>query len=849
MAEYDSKVVTGDKLKPVLDNINILQGLRIGWGICSTADAETGVTTREVTVGAKNGLSKGSFTLEKGSTVGVFFQTGIKAGDKLSVNGTAAAEIRVGGSTLGNDIAQGTFLFLTYDGSFYEIVSGGGRAVKVGGVEKIPATSTTPLDIVGEQDTSVRWDSTNNKVKISTDIGGKLNRGLTIFDSNNNVLVDVIIDYLGFKNSGNVHFSTDTVSGSTVIKAFSQYAQGHGTCSTAAATAAKTVSITDYTLVTGGIIAVYFTNAVPANATLNVTSKGAKPIFYDGIAITAGVIDAGETALLMYDGTNYNVITSSKNLPYSGQGYATCSTAAATAAKTAALAGYTLVKGGMVAVKFTNAVPASATLNINSQGAKNIRYNGNNITNGVIGKNDIALFEYDGTYYNLVVSGPGALTPVLQTIVDEIDKKQNHNLGDTNKNKVLVTDGSGNIVPSDTISTTELGYLDGLTESIKDKFSRIDDDFGQVNDDLTDTNERIDDAIKDLTVYYGTCNTAEATDAKTVAITNFTLETGRLVAVSFTYAVKAGQTLNINNTGAKAIKWGTATLLTGYINAGDTCLFRYDGTDYVLLSNAYKFPGFTISPQTSSTVLDGQWEINLDALIGHTKVNGAGIDIAIPYASRTHPGVVIVPASKTVTVDDVQKTIGNTLQIDSQGNIFLPIAGSATGNELGAVAPGVGVSVGEGGHLELNQADANNIGGMKLTNTTTSADQAKTDTTFTAYATSRLIDSKIAEAQAGAAMFKGTVGGANDTIKKDDDTTAGVTKFSTLTTYKKGWYWVVNANGTFVGQSCEIGDFIFCVNDKGNDYSASDFSVVQNNLDVITTGQVNTLWNAVFNAS
>ena len=83
---------------------------------------------------------------------------------------------------------------------------------------------------------------------------------------------------------------------------------GYGTCSTAAATAAKAVSISSYTIVAGGIVVVKFDNAVPANATLNVTSKGAKAIHYKGAAITAGVIKAGDTCTFMYS-TYYHLIS------------------------------------------------------------------------------------------------------------------------------------------------------------------------------------------------------------------------------------------------------------------------------------------------------------------------------------------------------------------------------------------------------------------------------------------------------------------------------------------------------------------------------------------------------------
>ena len=117
---------------------------------------------------------------------------------------------------------------------------------------------------------------------------------------------------------------------------------------------------------------------------------------------------ANRPTLYMYDGTYWVFMCWSKtdaNDTYSnaklGQGYATCSTAEATVAKTAALSSYALATGGIVAVKFDNAVPASATLNVNSKGAKAMYYKGSAITAGVIKAGDIAYFIYS-TYYHLL---------------------------------------------------------------------------------------------------------------------------------------------------------------------------------------------------------------------------------------------------------------------------------------------------------------------------------------------------------------------------------------------------------------------------------------------------------------
>jgi hypothetical protein len=87
---------------------------------------------------------------------------------------------------------------------------------------------------------------------------------------------------------------------------------GYATCATAEATVAKVASLTSYSLVKNGFVAVRFTYAVPANATLNINSRGAKPIYYNNAAITAGIIDAGDTVLFVYDGTHYMLVAKDK---------------------------------------------------------------------------------------------------------------------------------------------------------------------------------------------------------------------------------------------------------------------------------------------------------------------------------------------------------------------------------------------------------------------------------------------------------------------------------------------------------------------------------------------------------
>ncbi len=85
---------------------------------------------------------------------------------------------------------------------------------------------------------------------------------------------------------------------------------GFGTCSTAATTAAKTVAISDFILLKGGIISVFFTTAIDvADATLNVNSTGAKNIKVMGANIQPGMVKARTVVQLQYDGSAWNVVS------------------------------------------------------------------------------------------------------------------------------------------------------------------------------------------------------------------------------------------------------------------------------------------------------------------------------------------------------------------------------------------------------------------------------------------------------------------------------------------------------------------------------------------------------------
>ena len=85
-------------------------------------------------------------------------------------------------------------------------------------------------------------------------------------------------------------------------------------CSTAAGTAAKTVTISaisSYVLATGNRVTVKFSNTnTAANPTLSVNGTTAKAIHYRGSAIPAAALQANSTYDLVYNGTAWEIVGS-----------------------------------------------------------------------------------------------------------------------------------------------------------------------------------------------------------------------------------------------------------------------------------------------------------------------------------------------------------------------------------------------------------------------------------------------------------------------------------------------------------------------------------------------------------
>ena len=124
----------------------------------------------------------------------------------------------------------------------------------------------------------------------------------------------------------------------TLDAAFALYA----VCSTAAATAAKTATISGFKLFTGAVAYIKFSvKNTAANPTLNISGTGAKAIQYQGAAISSSYLNANRTYAFVYDGSVYQLIgdinTDTKYSVFTG---ATTSAAGKTGLVPAPAAGY-----------------------------------------------------------------------------------------------------------------------------------------------------------------------------------------------------------------------------------------------------------------------------------------------------------------------------------------------------------------------------------------------------------------------------------------------------------------------------------------------------------------------------
>ena len=196
--------------------------------------------------------------------------------------------------------------------------------------------------------------------------------------------------------------------------------------------------------------------------------------------------------------------------------------------------------------------------------------------------------------------------------------------------------------------------------------------------------------------------------------------------------------------------------------------------------------------------------------------NGTTTDI-VGLATTETSG--LMSAADKTTLDGIISTGGEPNQ-NAWSNI------SVGGNTLEADAKTDTFTIVAGDNITLTStvsSDSFTISATDTTYTPGSSTEITTGTSttehvYTPKALSDAIDSKIATAITGVASFQGVVNTGS--------------AISGLSDYSKGQYWVVGTAGSYVGQTCEVGDMIFCTSDYNSSYSTNDFTVIQTNLDL-----------------
>lgn len=278
------------------------------------ATAAQGTKADSAVQGVK--LAGASSALTPDSSKVVTIPNAVATGTTGATNGlmTAADKQKLNGIASGAEVNQNAF-----------------SNVKVGSTTVAADTKTDTLELVAGGATTITPDATNDKIIISS-----TDQSVTAVDHHYTPAEDSSAEK---DASGGVATQLPTASTGTLVQVVTgvkmdakghvtgvvskglwspnttysnaSLGQGYGTCSTAEATAAKAVTLSNYTLVTGGVVAVKFTYGLCASATMNINSKGAKSIFINGAAVTATtakMVKAGDTAYFMYDGTQYQFL-------------------------------------------------------------------------------------------------------------------------------------------------------------------------------------------------------------------------------------------------------------------------------------------------------------------------------------------------------------------------------------------------------------------------------------------------------------------------------------------------------------------------------------------------------------
>lgn len=240
------------------------------------------------------------YVLKENGLLAVHFNTPVEAGATLSVYDgqawTAAIPISHHGSAIaGGVITYGDTALFVFDGTNYQLLCVDNGTQNFG-----TANAGKPL-VVGSDGaaTAGQWPASDGA-------GGTVTWG-DVLPPNGVPITDL---------AEGVRTSLGRADAALPAASFLPAKLGGGLAvsTTQGGTVPKTAALAGYELKENGLLAVKFTTPVEAGATLSITPDNGvsyttpKSIYYHGAAIAADVIGYGDTALFVYDGTNYELL-------------------------------------------------------------------------------------------------------------------------------------------------------------------------------------------------------------------------------------------------------------------------------------------------------------------------------------------------------------------------------------------------------------------------------------------------------------------------------------------------------------------------------------------------------------
>ena len=253
------------------------------------------------------------------------------------------------------------------------------------------------------------------------------------------------------------------------------------------------------------------------------------------------------------------------------------------------------------------------------------------------------------------------------------------------------------------------------------------------------------------------------------------------------------------------------------VNGSDVAVHGL-GTAAYTASTAYDQSGAAAAVLGSSTDAATAKTVYGAIALANTKTDNAG---TVTNVSGTAP-ISVSNQSTTPTVS-ISAASGSAAGSMSSAHYtkLEGIAANATANAAttttpkmdGTAAVGSETAYAKGDHVHPTDTSRAPLASPTFTGTP-AAPTANAGTNTTQIATTAFVQTAVANA----------VGNAFQAVVDSNSTISGAS-------YKKGMFWVVGTAGTYVGQTCEAGDTIYAVADKGASYSANDFTVVQTNID------------------